>query len=161
MSPEQAEGGSVDARSDIFSFGCMFYEMLTGISPFKRNSVISSLSAVLRDQPKPLNEVAKDLPAGAERIIQRCLQKNRDRRFQSWADLKVFLEELKEESEQSRPSVYSKEKGASRGLAKESYVGECRGALLIATATLLSARPTDCPYTAADGFALWLHCQDS
>ncbi len=53
MSPEQAEGGIVDGRTDIFAFGCIFYEMLTGVSPFKRDSAISSLSAVLRDQPKP------------------------------------------------------------------------------------------------------------
>jgi serine/threonine protein kinase len=108
MSPEQAEGASVDARSDIFSFGCMFYEMLTGISPFKRDSVISSLSAVLLDQPPPLSKVAKDLPAGADRIIQRCLQKNRDRRVQSWGDLRVLLEELKEESDPGKLAATKK-----------------------------------------------------
>ena len=105
MSPEQVEGGHVDALSDIFSFGCIFYEMLTGTSPFKRDTPIASLSAVLQDEPKPLSEVAKDLPAGAERVIRRCLQKFRDRRIQSWEDLRVLLEELKEESDSGRVAV--------------------------------------------------------
>ena len=133
MSPEQAEGGSVDARSDIFSFGCMFYEMLTGISPFKRNSAISSLSAVLRDQPKPLSEVTKNLPAGADRIIQRCLQKNRDRRFQSWADLRVLLEELKEESEHPAPAITSQKDAPPRSRLK-AVIGWSAGAALLMAA---------------------------
>ncbi len=105
MSPEQAEGGIVDGRTDIFAFGCIFYEMLTGISPFKRDSVISTLSAVLRDQPKPLSEVAGNLPIGADKIIQGCLEKQRELRIPSSADLRVLLEELKEESESGMTPV--------------------------------------------------------
>jgi eukaryotic-like serine/threonine-protein kinase len=131
VSPEQAEGCSVDARSDIFAFGCIFYEMLTGISPFKRDSVVSSLSAVLRDQPKLLSEVAENLPGGAERIIHRCLQKNRDRRIQTWADLRVLLEELKEESDPGRLVVATKKEAPAQGWFKYVLWGSVAAVLLI------------------------------
>jgi eukaryotic-like serine/threonine-protein kinase len=133
MSPEQAEGGKVDERSDIFSFGCLFYEMLTGISPFKRKSAISSLSAVLRDQPKPLSEVSKNLPATAERIVRRCLQKDRDRRFQSWADLRVVMEELKEESEQHGSAIAGQKTATPKGWSK-AVIGWSVGAALLLAA---------------------------
>jgi serine/threonine protein kinase len=120
MSPEQAEGGDLDGRTDIFAFGCMFYEMLTGISPFKRDSVVSSLTAILRDEPKPLSQVTADLPGGAERIIQRCLKKQRERRVQSSADLKVMLEELKEESEAGIPAVNAPKRSTSKAKTEVS-----------------------------------------
>jgi serine/threonine protein kinase len=142
MSPEQAEGGHVDARSDIFSFGCMFYEMLTGTSPFRRDTVISSLSAVLRDQPKPLSEVAKDLPAGAERIVQRCLQKYRDRRIQSWADLRVLLEELKEESDPGTLTVVTKEKTRNTRFENVMWLSLAVVSFIAAAATYHYSRST-------------------
>jgi Tol biopolymer transport system component/tRNA A-37 threonylcarbamoyl transferase component Bud32 len=99
MSPEQAEGKKVDVRSDIFSFGALLYEMVTGRKAFQGDSKVSTLSAILREDPKPASQVVEGLPHELERIIGRCLRKNPERRFQTAADLKVALEELKEESD--------------------------------------------------------------
>jgi serine/threonine protein kinase len=99
MSPEQAEGKSVDARSDIFSFGALLYEMVTGRRAFQGDSRVSTLSAILRDEPKPAGQLVEDLPRELERIIGRCLRKDPERRFQAMPDLKVALEELKQESD--------------------------------------------------------------
>ena len=99
MSPEQAEGKKVDVRSDIFSFGALLYEMVTGRRAFQGESKVSTLSAILREEPKPVTQVVEGLPRELERIIARCLRKSPERRFQTAADLKVALEELKEESD--------------------------------------------------------------
>src|SRR5205807_8333041 len=99
MSPEQAEGKKVDARSDIFSFGALLYEMVTGRRAFQGDSKLSTLSAILREEPKPASQVVEGLPRELERIIARCLRKSPERRFQAMPDLKVALEELKEESD--------------------------------------------------------------
>jgi Tol biopolymer transport system component/serine/threonine protein kinase len=99
MSPEQAEGKKVDARSDIFSFGALLYEMVTGRRAFQGDSRLSTLTAILREEPKPAGQVVEGLPRELERIIARCLRKDLGRRFQAMPDLKVALEELKEESE--------------------------------------------------------------
>jgi Tol biopolymer transport system component len=98
MSPEQAEGRNVDSRSDIFSFGALLYEMVTGRKAFQRDSRLSTLTAILREEPQPAGQVVEALPPELERIIARCLRKDRDRRFQTMPDLKVVLEELKEDS---------------------------------------------------------------
>jgi serine/threonine protein kinase len=99
MSPEQAEGKKVDGRSDIFSFGALLYEMVTGRRAFQGDSKLSTLSAILREEPKAAGQIAEGLPRELERIIARCLRKSPERRFQTMADLKVALEELKEESD--------------------------------------------------------------
>jgi len=105
MSPEQAEGKPVDARSDIFSFGAVLYEMVTGRRAFRGDTKLSVLSAILKDEPQPASSVRKDVPHELERIIARCLRKDPDRRFQHMDDLKVALEELKEESDSGRLSA--------------------------------------------------------
>ena len=99
MSPEQATGRKVDARSDVFSFGAMLYEMVTGRRAFAGNSTAETLTAVLREQPKAPSEVVTGLPRELERLILRCLRKDADRRFQHMVDVKVELLEIKEESE--------------------------------------------------------------
>jgi Tol biopolymer transport system component len=99
MSPEQAQGLKLDARSDIFSFGAMLYEMLTGERLFQRESTVSTLAAILKEEPKPFGTA---VPKEVGRIIGRCLRKDPNRRFQTMADLKVALQELKEESESGR-----------------------------------------------------------
>ncbi|MBZ5581416.1 MAG: protein kinase [Acidobacteriia bacterium] len=99
MSPEQAEGKPVDGRSDIFSFGSVLYEMLTGQRAFGAATKVSTLAAILRGQPKPLAEAGSAAPQEVERVLHRCLRKEPQRRFQTMSDLKVALEELKEESD--------------------------------------------------------------
>src|SRR5262249_6756285 len=88
----------VDARSDIFSFGAVLYEMVTGRKAFQGDSRVSTLSAILKDDPKP----PENLPAEVDRILRRCLRKDPARRFQSMADVKVELDEIREESDSGK-----------------------------------------------------------
>ncbi len=97
MSPEQVEGKPIDPRSDIFSFGSVLYEMTTGQKAFEGSNAISTLSAILIKDPAPLN--ADSVPHDLEKVILRCLRKDPARRFQNMADLRVTLEELKEDSD--------------------------------------------------------------
>ena len=99
MSPEQAQGKKVDTRSDIFSFGVVLYEMLTGARAFSGDSALSTLSAILRDEHKPMVEIAPDVPPQLELLIKRCLRKNPDERWQSMKDVLAALGALKHESD--------------------------------------------------------------
>jgi WD40 repeat protein len=94
MSPEQVRGEAVDQRSDIFSLGAILYEMLTGQRAFKRNSSIETLSAILREEPQELTEVIPSLPPAFEKLVRRCLEKDRDLRFHSAHDLGFNLDTL-------------------------------------------------------------------
>src|SRR5580698_7413427 len=102
MSPEQAEAKKIDARSDIFSFGVTRYEALTGRRPFTGDTKLSTLAAIVSQEPRPAGQVVEGLPSELDRILARCLRKDPARRFQTMADLKVALEELKEESQSGR-----------------------------------------------------------
>jgi serine/threonine protein kinase len=102
MSPEQAEGKKIDARSDIFSFGTVFYEMLTGRRAFHRDSQIKTLSAVLTEEPPPANIANEAIPPEVERVLSRCLRKDPQRRWQTMSDLRVALQDLKEDSESGK-----------------------------------------------------------
>jgi serine/threonine protein kinase len=102
MSPEQAEGKRVDPRSDIFSLGSVLYEMVTGRKAFQGETKLSTLTAILREEPKRASEIVEDLPRELERIISRCLRKDQNRRFQHIGDVKMELEELKEESDSGK-----------------------------------------------------------
>jgi Tol biopolymer transport system component len=99
MSPEQAQGRKVDARSDIFSFGAVLYEMVTGRRAFQGDSKASTIAAILKEEPKSASQIAEALPKELERVIVRSLRKDRERRWQTMGDLKVALQELKEESD--------------------------------------------------------------
>jgi Tol biopolymer transport system component/tRNA A-37 threonylcarbamoyl transferase component Bud32 len=105
MSPEQATGEKVDARSDIFSFGAMLYEMVTGARAFAGSSIAETLSAVIRAQPKSPSAIVPAVSGDLEKIILRCLRKDLERRFQHIADVKVALHEIKEELESSTVSA--------------------------------------------------------
>ena len=94
MSPEQVRGELVDTRSDIFSFGAILYEMLSNVRAFKRGSSIETLSAILREDPPDLTESLPNLPPPLDRLVRRCLEKDRDLRFQSARDLAFNLETL-------------------------------------------------------------------
>ena len=100
MSPEQAQGRTLDERSDIFSFGAVLYEMLAGMPAFGGNSTADILSAVLRDEPRPIT-----VPAALDRIVRRCLQKTPSQRFQTMADVRAAFEQLAAKPAEQQPSI--------------------------------------------------------
>jgi Tol biopolymer transport system component len=99
MSPEQAAGWKVDSRSDIFSFGAMLYEMVTGTRAFTGASMADTLAAVIRVQPKSPSTIVPAVSGDLEKLILRCLRKDPQRRFQHIDDVKIALQDIKEESE--------------------------------------------------------------
>ncbi|MBS1828546.1 MAG: serine/threonine-protein kinase [Acidobacteria bacterium] len=99
MSPEQAEGRKLDARSDIFSFGSVLYEMLSGKRAFEGSSFAATMAAVLKDEPAPLTEVVRGLPRELETLVASCLRKDAERRVQSIEEIHVALKELQERKE--------------------------------------------------------------
>jgi len=107
MSPEQAEGKPVDARSDIFSFGSVLYEMLTGRRAFQGETKASTLAAVITKDPETPTGSGGPLPPEVERAVMRCLRKDPERRWQNLPDLKVLLQDLKEESDSGKLSAVS------------------------------------------------------
>jgi serine/threonine protein kinase len=94
MSPEQIEGKVLDDRSDLFSLGVMFYEMLTGMRPFTGESSPQLMSSILRDAPRDINEIRGDVPDALSRLLARCLEKRPDERVQTARDVYNELRHL-------------------------------------------------------------------
>jgi hypothetical protein len=117
MSPEQAEGKPVDARSDIFSFGSVLYEMVTGRRAFAGDSTVGTLSAILHKEPSPNERIPLDL----EKIIGRCLRKDPNRRIQHMGDVALALEEL---FDTALPAT-----GPAAAAKSSAFVGCGRGAV--------------------------------
>jgi eukaryotic-like serine/threonine-protein kinase len=106
MSPEQVRGEEVDLRSDLFSFGTMVYEMVSGRQPFAGASAAATASAILTHEPLPLIRFAPDVPDELQRIVRKCLDKDREHRYQSARDLEIDLKNIRRQSEslQAQPS---------------------------------------------------------
>ncbi len=101
MSPEQVRAHPVDHRSDIFSFGLVLYEMLSGQQAFKADSAVETMSAILKADPPRLTDTRRDLPPDLDRIILHCLEKNAEERFQSAGDIAFNLESIGQSSSTS------------------------------------------------------------
>jgi serine/threonine protein kinase/Tol biopolymer transport system component len=144
MSPEQAEGKKIDARSDIFSFGAVLYEMLTGRKAFDRQSRIKTLAAVLNEEPKPAAAANEAIPSELERVLVRCLRKDPQRRWQTISDLKVALQELKEDSESGKLQAAAP---AGRGKNKTVLIAASAVLLVVAAAIVfkLAGRKPEAP----------------
>jgi serine/threonine protein kinase len=139
MSPEQASGETVDTRSDIFAFGVLMYEMLTGTHPFRRRTTLETLAAIREEEPEAPTGVVPSLPPEAERAVLRCLRKDPGRRWQNLSDLGAVLADLKEDTESGRQVFVEATTGRRRvplGLA----VGVAVVALVIAVASVLLLR---------------------
>jgi Tol biopolymer transport system component len=138
-SSSQATGAKVDARSDIFSFGAMLYEMVTGVRAFAGTSTGDTLAAVLRAQPKPLSAIVPGVPIELEKVIARCLRKDADRRFQHIDDAKIELQEIKEDSESGLGATAGRS-GPSRHRRAAALVGLLALLLTAAVWMMLRAR---------------------
>lgn len=99
MSPEQARGKEVDARTDIFSFGVLLYEMVTGRAPFEGETTSDIIAAILKAEPDPISSYAPDAPPELQRIISKALRKDREERYQTMKDMLVDLKTLRQEFE--------------------------------------------------------------
>ena len=121
MSPEQAQAKRVDPRSDIFSFGLVLYEMLTGQKAFSGDSALSTLSSILRDEAKPISEVVQGVPPELEQIVHRAMRKEPDQRWQTMQEMRAALVLLKQKTDSGvlqtllsgPPAAASKKKSSS------------------------------------------------
>jgi eukaryotic-like serine/threonine-protein kinase len=102
MSPEQARAKELDARTDLFSLGAVLYEMASGKLPFNGESTAVIFEAILNREPIPLAQLTRNVPADLERIVNQCLEKDRNRRYQHASDIRTDLERLKRDTESQK-----------------------------------------------------------
>lgn len=138
MPPEQLEGLPVDHRADIFSVGVLLYELATGRRPFEGASSIALASSILRDTPPPVSEIKRELPRHFGRIVETCLEKDPERRYQSAKELRNALQGLHRETESGLSSSYHSGIGAHPAPAKEAPAGRSLKLGLIATAIVVA-----------------------
>jgi serine/threonine protein kinase/Flp pilus assembly protein TadD len=116
MSPEQVRGKLLDARSDLFSFGAVLYEMATGTMPFDGANSVELCASILRDEPKPASELSPAITPDLESLIGKALEKDRDLRYQHASDMRADLQRLKRNEESGRrPSGSVKVASSSSG----------------------------------------------
>ena len=148
MSPEQARGGKVDARSDVFSLGVVFYQMVTGERPFHGASAVDMISSILRDTPPPVTGLRGDLPQHLARIVRRCLEKDPRDRYQTSRDVYNELRDLRVETSSTPPApsprsqavVEERAPAAPRAAWKRPVWAAVAGAVLLAALYLAARR---------------------
>src|SRR5829696_8805696 len=139
MSPEQARGKPVDKRADIWAFGCVLYEMLTGIRPFGGDDVTDTIAAVVRADPD-WSKLRADTPAAIRRLLRRCLEKDRKRRLPDAADVRLEIDDA-----HTSPAEDTTPTATSQGVGKRAVaIGTALTAIFvsgIAAAVVWNVRP--------------------
>ena len=133
MSPDQVTGKELDARTDLFSFGVVLYEMATGTLPFRGQTSGIIFDGILNRTPTPAVKLNPDIPAGLEQIINKALEKDRNLRYQRAADIRTDLQRMKRDSESGRTAVIAGETGLKHVLKSTWF----RWAALIGAAVLV------------------------
>ena len=139
MAPEQLEGKESDARTDIFAFGAVLYEMVTGKKAFAGASQASLISAILRDDPQPIPQVQPMAPAALDRVVKTCLAKDPEERWQSAADLKRELRWIGESSQAGLPADSLSPRRGERGRVRGGRLAWAVSALLLLGALYLGS----------------------
>jgi eukaryotic-like serine/threonine-protein kinase len=130
MAPEQVRGLAVDHRADLFAFGAILYELLSGVRAFRRDTAPETMAAILNADPPDLSAVATPIPPALVRIVNRCLEKSPSARFQTASDLAFALEGLSDVSHASSVSIAAR---AGRHRVHRTWLGWGAAALLLAT----------------------------
>ncbi|HET6929928.1 MAG TPA: serine/threonine-protein kinase, partial [Candidatus Acidoferrum sp.] len=120
MAPEQVRGARADHRADIFAFGAILYEMLTGRRAFRKATSAETMSSILNEQPQRISQIAPNLPPALQRVVQRCLEKSPEQRFQSASDLGFALEAWSDSREVALPEPKLVEFEAPRKIVRLS-----------------------------------------
>lgn len=141
MSPEQAMGARIDGRSDLFSLGVMLYQLVTGARPFEADSMVSLAHRIAREEPQPIDELRQGVPPALRRIIERCLRKQPDKRFETGREVADALEKVGRELDEAADGC-----GRPRGMPLKLKLAFGMAALVAATMALISVFVTQRQY---------------
>ena len=144
MSPEQVRGEPADARSDVFSFGAVLYEMLTGRPAFKEQSTAETMHAILRDEPPNLVEAQEPSPA-LDRIVRQCLEKAPHQRFQSARDVAFNLESVSTLSRRARGCARRRAEGRTPARQRRALLAAAAVAVVVARLGAREDAPAEAP----------------